>query len=389
MSAVLDAPLARPDDAIDVTRLKRVLVVMLRHHGDVLLTTPVYRAIKRVNPSVEIDVMVYEATRPLLENNPDIAMLHSVEKDKSGQGAWNKLSSELGFMRRIKARRYDLLIHLSDHRRGAWLSRWVNADVSIAPLLRHQDAFWRGSFTHFWRSAASVTSGHPLLKRHTVEQHLDALRRLGIDVMPAPALTLVPGAEGDKLAEVFLAEHHIKPGYVLIQPTSRWMFKCWSIENNAQLIDALLKRGQQVILSCGPGASERSMLAQIVARLGGVREGLALADQPSTLNRLAALIGKARIFVGIDSAPMHMAAAMQTPIVALFGPSGEANWAPWRGDSNLVANVVTHGEFACRPCGQDGCGGSKVSQCLVQLPVSQVLAAVDDVIARSDPWLDI
>jgi heptosyltransferase-3 len=389
MSAVSEAPLARPDDAIDITRVKRVLVVMLRHHGDVLLTTPVYRALKRLNPGLEIDVMVYHATRPLLEHNPDIAMLHSVEKDKSKKNALEKLVAELSFMRTIKSRRFDLLIHLSDHRRGAWLARWIGAPVSIAPRLRAEDAFWRGSFTHFWSSAASVTSGHPLLKRHIVEQHLDALRRLGLEVARAPRLTLIPGAEGERLCDQFLLEQGIKPGYVLIQPTSRWMFKCWSIENNALFIDTLLKRGHQIVLSCGPGASERAMLARIVQQLGGPRQGLALADSPSTLNRLAALIGRARIFVGIDSAPMHMAAAMQTPSVALFGPSGEDNWAPWRGDSNLIAQVLTHPAFACRPCGQDGCGGSKVSQCLVQMPVSQVLAGFDDVLARSDPWLDI
>ena len=236
----------RPDDAIDISRVKRVLVVMLRHHGDAdYLRHPLYRALKRLNPRLEIDVMVYHATRPLLENNPDIAVLHSVDKDKLGKNVFQKLVAELGFMRSIRARRYDLLIHLSDHRRGAWLSRWVNAAVSIAPKARAADAFWHGSFTHFWSSAASVTSGSPLLRRHTVEQHLDALRRLGLEVAPAPALALVPGAEGERLARQFLDEQNIKPGYLLIQPTSRWMFKCWSVENNARLIDALLARGSR------------------------------------------------------------------------------------------------------------------------------------------------
>ncbi len=384
---------ARPDDAIDFSAIKRVVVVMLRHHGDVLLTTPVYRALKRANPSIEIDVVVYHETRPLLENNPDVAMVHAVEKERNKDGAFARLSAELTFMRAVRSRRYDLLIHLSDHRRGAWLSRWVRAPVSIAPQSRDGDAFWRGSFTHFWRSAASVRAGDPLLRRHTVEQHLDALRRLGLDVAVGPALRLVPGEAAAAQAREFLAEHHIDKPFVLIQPTSRWMFKCWPIDSNAALVKMILRRGYAVVLSCGPGKSERAMIDAIVAKLvdakGQPPRDLALANVPSTLNRLAALIGLARAFVGIDSAPMHMAAAMGTPTVALFGPSGEDNWRPWRGDSNLIAEVVTHSGFACRPCGQDGCGGSKISQCLVQVPVSQMEAAFDDVIARSDPWLDV
>jgi len=385
--------MARPDDAIDVARMKRVVVVMLRHHGDVLLTTPVYQALKRANPALEIDVVVYHDTRSLLENNPDIAMVHTVDKDAKRSSAWHKLKAEWTFMRAVRQRRYDLLIHLSDHRRGAWLSRWLQTPVSIAPQSRDANAFWRGSFTHFWRSAASARAGDPLLRRHTVEQHLDALRRLGIEVVRAPALRLVPGVKAEQEADAFLAEKGIDQPFVLIQPTSRWMFKCWSIENNATLVKAVLKRGYAVVLSCGPGKSERAMIDAIVALVctepNRLPRGLALANVPGSLNRLAALIGRARAFVGIDSAPMHMAAAMGTPVVALFGPSGEDNWSPWRGDSNLVASVVTHSGFMCRPCGQDGCGGSKVSHCLVQLPVSQVETAFDDVIARSDPWLDI
>ncbi len=393
MSATASAQLARPDDAIDLSLVKRVVVVMLRHHGDVLLTTPLYRVLKRANPDLEIDVVVYHATRPLLDNNPDISTVFSIDKDGSQSSSFGKTMAELRFMRLVRARNYDLLIHLSDHRRGAWLSRWVRPRVSIAPMLREQDAFWRGSFTHFWKSGASVRTGHPLLRRHTVEQHLDALRRLGIEVGAAPALTLRPDQQAALLAADFLKSQAIDKPYVVVQPTSRWMFKCWSIENNAALIKAILQRGYAVVLSCGPGRNEVAMLDAIVVALkeemGELSRELVLANQPSTLNRLAVLIGKARAFVGIDSAPMHIAAAMGTPLVAMFGPSGEDNWAPWKGDSNLVFAVVTHPQFACRPCGQDGCGGSKVSQCLVQLPVSQVLTAFDDVIARSDPWLDI
>jgi heptosyltransferase-3 len=97
-----------------------------------------------------------------------------------------------------------------------------------------------------------------------------------------------------------------------------------------------------------------------------------------SLKHLAALTARAKLFIGVDSAPMHMAAAMQTPVVALFGPSGELEWGPW----HVPHRVVASNDHPCRPCGIDGCGGGKVSECLTRLPQEAVLSAVDALIAR-------
>ena len=86
-----------------------------------------------------------------------------------------------------------------------------------------------------------------------------------------------------------------------------------------------------------------------------------------SLKELGALTARARLFIGVDSMPMHLAAAMGTPTVALFGPSSENIWGPWNVEQRIVTS--TH---SCRPCGVDGCGGSKVSECLTLLPVDAV-----------------
>jgi heptosyltransferase-3 len=95
-----------------------------------------------------------------------------------------------------------------------------------------------------------------------------------------------------------------------------------------------------------------------------------------TLREMAALSARARLFFGVDSAPMHIAAAMGTPVVVLFGPSGEHEWGPWR----VPHRVVTSGH-PCRPCGNDGCGGGKVSECLTTLEVDRVHSAVNELLA--------
>ena len=98
-----------------------------------------------------------------------------------------------------------------------------------------------------------------------------------------------------------------------------------------------------------------------------------------SLPELAALTGCARAFAGVDSAPMHIAAAMGTPALALFGPSSELAWGPWR----VAQRVVVSTHHSCRPCGLDGCGGGKISECLTTLPVERVHAALQSLLAET------
>ena len=96
-----------------------------------------------------------------------------------------------------------------------------------------------------------------------------------------------------------------------------------------------------------------------------------------SLKELAALTQAAKLFIGVDSAPMHIAAAVGTPTVALFGPSGDKQWGPW----GIPFRVVSSTKHPCRPCGIDGCGGGKVSDCLVSLGEDEVLVAARELLA--------
>jgi heptosyltransferase-3 len=377
-------PPQRPADAIDFAAQKRVLVVMLRHHGDVLLTSPVHRALRQASPQVEVDALVYRETLPILAFSPDLAQVHTIDRAWKKSGPLAHARAEWRLLSVLRDRRYDLVVHLTAHRRGAWLVRALAPRYAVAPRLRDETGvaarFWRSSFTHRYANASSVSPGSALARRHTVEQNLDALRRLGLAIDEPPRLSMTPGAQGDREATALLARLGVAGAFVAMQPTSRWLFKCWPVASNAALIASLLRRGETIVLSCAPDDRERAMIAAIVAAVratpGVPVDRLKVADDGGTLNRLAALIARASLFVGIDSAPMHIAAAMGTPVVALFGPSGEFNWGPWRVPHRVVASDA----FSCRPCGQDGCGGGKVSDCLVRLPVGAVLDAIDDLV---------
>lgn len=353
-------------DAIPFQSLRRALVIKLRHHGDVLLASPVFSALQHAAPQCEVDALIYADTAPMLEGHPAIAQVHRIDRNWKNLGPFAQAGAEWRLFKALRERRYELVVHLTEHRRGAWLTRLLGPRWSVAP--RQKNDFWRNSFTHFTPWASNP-------RRHTVETNLDALRRLGLQPTDDDRrLVLVPGATAEQRVNALLDAHGLTGrAFAHLHPASRWLFKCWPAANVAQLADALAARGLAIVLTAAPDPQERAMIDAI---RGVVQVPVVdLAGQLS-LKEMAALTARAKLFVGVDSAPMHIAAAMGTPTVALFGPSGDIEWGPWR----TTHRIVTSTTHPCRPCGQDGCGGGKVSECLTTLPVARVLAACDELL---------
>ena len=354
-------------DAIDLASIRRVLVIKLRHHGDVLLTSPVFQVLKNHGPHLEIDALVYHDTRDMLTLHPAVSRVHTVDRTWRTLGAVAQLRAEWGLCSTLRSRRYDLIVHLTEAPRGAWLARALGPRYAVARKHPGRGRLWAGSFTHLYPYPMATP-------RHTVELHLDALRRIGVYPNKLERrLVLVPGHEAEAAVGQLLAEHRLAHhGYVHIHPTSRWLFKCWPEEKVGALITRLQAQGERVVVTAAPDEREIQMVTRILAPLA--TRPVDLAGRLS-LKQLAALTANAKLFVGVDSAPMHIAAAMQTPVVALFGPSGDIEWGPW-----MVRSRVITSDHPCRPCGNDGCGGGKVSECLTVLPVERVLGAIDELL---------
>lgn len=343
-------------DAIDLSLVRRALVVKLRHHGDVLLTSPVFTVLKNHAPHAEIDALVYRDTQEMLTGHPAIGNVFTLER--SSRLNWvQRFAQEMRLIRALRARRYDLLIHLTEHRRGARLVKWLRPRWSVCLDHGSSRRSWRRIFTHLYRLSPKP--------RHVVEQHLDALRRIGIQPGPDERrLVLVPGEEAETSVGAWVPE----TGFIHLHPTSRWQFKGWEIEKCAALIRSLQAAGERIVVTAAPDPEE---LATVKRILGLLEKPVTDLSGRVTLKQLAALVRRAKCFVGVDSAPMHIAAAMGTPVVALFGPSGDQEWGPWQVPSRVITMP-----FSCRPCGLDGCGGGKVSECLTSIPVETVLEAV-------------
>lgn len=351
-------------DAVPLEGVRRALVTKLRHHGDVLLASPVLSALRAVAPHVEVDALVYDDTAPMLAGHPALSRLHTVGRSWRNAGAWQRLREEWALYSGLRERNYDLIVHLSEHPRGAWLARALGARWSVAPAVPGRSRFWERSFTHLYPMPKNG-------RRHQVELNLDALRRIGIQPALEDRQALIfPGDEADGKVAALLAKEGLHDRkFVHLHPASRWKFKCWPARKNAELIDRLAARGERIVITAAPDKQELAFVEDILKETRS--PVLNLAGKLS-IKELVAVIGRARVSVCVDSMPMHVASATGTPVVALFGPSGEFEWGPWRVRSEVV--TTSH---PCRPCGNDGCGGSKVSECLTTLDVSRVFAATE------------
>ncbi|MBU4276682.1 MAG: putative lipopolysaccharide heptosyltransferase III [Proteobacteria bacterium] len=345
---------------------RRALIVKLGHIGDVLVTTPVISALKERWPGLAVDVVVNPGTEAMVAHNPQINQVMVLRRDHAGPlaaAAWH-----LGFLRRLRRKGYDLSLELAEGDRGAFLS-WASGArlrVGFSP----KKPRLRGRAFH-------VLAPRWDDQHHMVEAFLGQVKALGLEPVDT-ALKFEPGQEGRDKAARLLAQAGLEPGsYVVVHPTSRWMFKSWTPGGNTALINHLADQGLKVVLTSGPDPKELSMVEQIKAKADPGAVALDLSGRLD-LYSLGGIIAQARLFAGVDSAPMHMAAALGVPVLTIFGPSGEQMWGPWQAPCEVVV-----GDCPEHPCGQDGCQSSKVSRCLVEMPAQRLIEAADRLLQRT------
>ncbi|GKX57198.1 lipopolysaccharide core heptosyltransferase RfaQ [Leminorella grimontii] len=312
-------------------RFKRILIIKMRFHGDMLLTTPVISTLKRQYPDAKVDVLLYQDTMPILSENPEINALYGIKN--KGSGAGEKVSNFLSLIKTLRANRYDLIVNLTDQWMVALLVRFVPAQMKITQDYHHrQSAFWKSGFTHVVPTAG----------QHIVERNLSALAPLDIE-NPYTATTMSYRPEHWESLQQRLRSLGVESRYVVIQPTARQLFKCWDDEKFSEVIDALQAKGLKVVLTSGPGADDLACINHIAqgCKTPPVTE---LAGKTS-FPELGALIDHAALFIGVDSAPMHISAAVKTPVVCLFGATDRVFWRPWT--DNAV--VLWAGDYQTMP----------------------------------------
>lgn len=346
----------------------RILVVKLRFHGDMLLTTPLISTLKAHYPAAKIDVLLYEDTRPILSKNPDIHHLYGLTRKTASLP--EKIKEFIRLRNTLRQNRYDLIVNLAD--------QWPVA-LLIKSLASRSIAIDRGDSLKgkWWRSLFS-----DCVKprgEHVIEQNRSMLAPLGL---PAAAgkerMSLVYDAQDEE--RIFASHPHLREQpYVVIQPTARQLFKCWDNDKFAQVIDHIKQKGWEVVLTCGPSSADLDMIRAIHDQCE-YKPDITLAGKTRFLE-LAALIDKAVLYIGVDSAPMHMAAALNTPAVCLFGPTDHKKWRPWS-DNSIV---IWAGDYQAMPERRHLDRSRKYLSCI---PAQDVIQAAESLFADRDRQQD-
>ncbi|EMM0380330.1 lipopolysaccharide core heptosyltransferase RfaQ [Pluralibacter gergoviae] len=340
---------------------RKILVIKMRFHGDMLLTTPVISTLKQNYPEARVDVLLYEDTMPILSENPEIHTLYGIKNKKASAG--EKVSNFLHLIKVLRKNKYDLIVNLADQWMVAILVRLLNVPVKLSQSFRHrQSAFWKNSFTLL----------APLEGGNVVESNLSVLAPLRPKTLVARTTMSYPAAAQARVRGL-LDDAGVGQRYVVIQPTARQIFKCWNNEKFSEVIDALHERGLQVVLTSGPGADD---LACVNAIAGGCRRApVTVLAGKLTFPELGALIAGARLFIGVDSAPAHIAAAVDTPLVSLFGATDHRFWRPW---SQKMIQFWA-GDYRPMPAREQR---DRNEMYLSAIPASDVIAAVDKLLAE-------
>jgi lipopolysaccharide heptosyltransferase III, putative len=345
---------------------KRILLVKLRHHGDVLLTTPLIDALTHYFPDSTIDVLIYRETLDMLRSNPHIAHCFTIDRQWKKQGQRTRICEEIKLLRALRARHYDTLIHLTESWRGIGLAHTLGTVQRLAfDYPRRQS--WR------WRTSFNARIPLPQTPKHNVELQLSILRAWNIDVDAAQfplRFNVLPESDNAVQQKLTAIGWQQEP-FVLIHPGARWFFKCWEDASFAQVIDALRARGWSIVLTGAPTESEQTMANNILAQVQSGRNNIYSLVGQLSLMELAAAIARARFFIGVDSVPMHLAAALQTPGIALFGPSKIHEWSPWQAPIT-VFNAADWGELP-HP---DSIDTSTATRYLSAIPAEEVIRCV-------------
>lgn len=341
---------------LELNKVRKILIINLKYIGDVLLCTPVLEALKNDLKNVSIGMLVNNGTEQVLYNNP---YLDGIFVINSGW-RWRR---QFNLIRMLRSWNFDLVLDLTDGDRAAILSILCGAKYRVG---FNRERRWRGTIYH--RVVAANRD-----EVHTVDYLLKAVKAVGCNVQHnGPCL--YPSPVDQYVADQLIQEKGLSTdtSFVVLHPGARQWFKSWPIEKFIDLAKRVHKElGFSVVVVGGP--NDVVAAEKMVSQCG--RWAISMAGQ-ITLLQLAALTKKASLFVGNDAGPMHIAAAVQTPVVGLFGPTNPRMWGPWGKSHEIIWKQVD-----CTPCWRNDCQRGNLN-CMQQISIEEVWESVKKVLKK-------
>lgn len=337
--------------------MMRLLFVKLRHIGDALLLTPTLAAVKQALPRAEIWVVVRGGCEGILAGCPHIDQLRAAMIPERGEARKEHRGADLRLLRELRAARFEHAFELGGGDRGRWM-------VTLSGARGRTTTTSAMVFPKHWK----IAFNRPAIRRrygfHEVQRDYMTVQ----EILPLPKV-IPPLCFAPEAMQPWAPAADLE-NFAVIHPGTRWGKKAWPEERWIETGRALLKRVPRLIVSAGPEAREKALAERITAALGP--EALSTGGQTSWA-QLAGLLRRATLFVGVDTAAMHLAAACDCPTVALFGDSKIFEWYPWRVRHHLVR--------AHQWMGEQETAGMPGNALMEAIPCERVLACVDDILA--------
>jgi len=349
---------------------KKILVIALRHLGDVLLCTPLISSLQQTYPQAKINVLVFKSTASILEGNPDINEIITIS-NKPGR------EEHLLLVKQI-FRHYDLAVVTQCGDRPYIYSLVASRKrIGLVPD-RQSKGWWKRYLVKGWVEFDDVNT-------HTVIQLLQLM-----DVLKKPRLYQLTATAPKAL-------HTALPfsNYAVLHLYPLWTYKRWTLEGWKHIVHFLLEQNVNIILTGGPDKNEIDYVAKFHKDLPA--QVINLAGKTS-LGQLSYLISHAKLFIGPDTGVTHLAAATGTPTISLFGPTNPIKWAPWpknysretnpfikKGNQHINNVYLIQGKGDCVPCHLEGCNKHRESHsaCLDSLAPIEVETAINQILHTS------
>jgi len=339
---------------------KKILVINLMHIGDLLLVTPVLRTLRSNFPAARIALLADAKIADLVKYNKNIDQLIAIDK----KGYHDKLGNYIKLIREIRREKFDLVINLHRNERASFLAGLSGAGKivgysTIGPHLLFD----------------KVMENRKRIK-HQVEAHFDVLREtLGITAIDDRGIEMWLDEPSEAEAARLWAEEFGRDGTPVVGLNSgaSWPTKRWPKEYFAELADRLLTAGYGVAFFGGP--MDVKLVRETVALMrNGGHPKLTVFTGRVNLLVLAALFKKCAALLTNDSGPMHIATAMDVPLVSIFGASPVTGFSPYNDKS-----VVIKSDADCHPCYKHHCD---TLHCMTGISVDKVLESTLEIIEK-------
>ncbi len=331
-----------------------ILISRLRFLGDVVLTTPLISALRTAYPDAHLTYLAETPYQEILYHHPDLDCIIGLDR--------SQISDQLRVMHYLISHRFDIAIDLFGNPRSALLTWLSGAGLRIGGDFRGR----KYAYTH----RISARKGKDPT---AVEFHLQYLAPLNLPPHPPARAKIRVLPEEAAWARDYLNNAGYQPGNTLvgIHPGATWPAKRWFPERFAQLVRRLSQRpGTQIILTMGPGEQER------VETIIQQSDSPVLTPKLLNLRQLAAVLSQLDVYVSNDCGPMHIAPAVDTPTVGLFGPGEPHIWFPY---SPKQGHRLVHPELDCSYCHQDHC---EKMDCMAAISVQNVYDAVLEALSQ-------